>query len=315
MTSLLIRRAVITALTLFAASLLIFALLWLLGGDPATSLLGVDTTPAAARALRKALGLNVPLWKQYTTWASGMLHGDLGVSIVSDRRVAPQILHGAAVTAPLALLGMAGALLIAVPAGMLGALYSRKPAGLAISFISQIGLAFPAFWLGLLFSWLFAVHLHWLPAGGFVPWSQSTGGALKSLILPVLSLSLVRGATLQRYVQATISDVLHESYIRTARSKGLTRGRALTLHGLRNAAIPILTVATIQFGIMLGGVVVIENVYFLPGVGSLVVTAVTQRDLVLVRSTVMVLVAVVILVNFVTDMLYAVLDPRTRVVT
>ena len=312
MTAFLLRRCGATIVTLGIASLVVFGALQLLGGDPASGLLDMSTNPSAAAALRHSMGLDVPIWTQYGHWIGGVLQGDLGKSVVSDRAIGPQIVQGAEVTVPLAVLGMCLAAAIAIPTGLVGAAWPRRPSGVVVSTAAQIGLAVPAFWLGLLMSSFFAVRMHWLPSGGFTPWSRSVGGAFRSLVLPVLSVGLVQGASLQRYVQAAVSEVLHEDYLRTAQSKGLTRFGALVHHGLRNAALPVVTVAGVQFGILLGGVVIIENVYFLPGMGSLVVNAVNQRDVLLVRSTVMVLIALVIVVNLATDLMYGVLDPRTR---
>lgn len=310
MISFIARRAATLALTLVAASVLVFGALSLLGGDPASSLLGTDATPEALASLRHEFGYDQSLWHQYSSWAGSLFTGHLGSSIITHQAIAPMIAQHAEVTIPLAILGMLIAIAIAIPVGVIAATHKDRVAGVSVSGLSQVGIAVPAFWLGLMLSSLIAVRLGWLPSGGFVRWQQSVGGALRSLALPAISIGLVHGASLSRYVRSAVIDVMNEDYIRTARSKGLTKRQALWSHGLRNGALPVVTVLGIQFGILLGGTVVIENVYFLPGLGQMVVTAVGQRDLILVRSTVIVLVAFVVIVNLLTDVLYGVLDPR-----
>jgi peptide/nickel transport system permease protein len=305
------RRLAAVAVTLLGASLFVFGALALLGGDPTSSLLGTDATPQLVAAFRHELRLDQPLWQQYGTWVGEMVRGDFGTSVISDQDIGPQIIQRAQVTVPLAVFGMLIALAVAIPAGVISAARNRRASGILISVTAQLGLAVPAFWAGLMLASIFAVQLRWLPAGGFVRWHDNPIGSLRSLLLPALSIGIVQGAWLQRYVRTSVIEVMREDYIRTAQSKGMTRARALWSHGLRNAALSVVTVLGIQFGILLGGTVVIENVYFLPGMGTLVVDAVGQRDLVLVRSTVMVLIALVVLVNFVTDLLYGLLDPRT----
>ncbi len=307
------RRLLSLVVTLIGASILVFVLLSLLGGDPAVALLGEEAPPEAVEALRESLGLNEPLWSQYLEWVGGLLRFDFGTSLVSSVDVAPLIWERMKITVPLAIYGMTIALMVAIPAGVLGAVRHRKLSGALISTATQIGIAIPAFWLGIVMATLFAVRLGWFPAGSFSPWSEGFWQSIRSLTLPALSIGLVQGAWISRYVRSAVIDVVNEDYIRTARSKGLTKGQALRRHGLRNAALPVITVIGIQFGLLLSGTVVIENVYFLAGLGRMVVTAVGQRDLVLVRSTVMVLVTLVVLVNAFTDIIYGFLDPRTKV--
>ena len=313
MTVLLWRRGVWFVVTLLGASIVVFGLLSLLGGDPAAALLGEQAPPEVVEALREELGLNEPLWRQYLDWANGLIHLDFGTSLVSGVEVAPLIWERMAITVPLAFYGMTIAVLIAIPTGVLGAVRHRHLSGAVISTATQVGIAIPAFWLGLMLVSFFAVRHGWFPAGSFTRWSEGFWPALRSLTLPAISIGLVQGAWISRYVRSSVIDVNREDYIRTARSKGMTKGQALRRHGLRNAALPVVTVIGIQFGLLLGGTVVIENVYFLAGLGAMVVTAVGQRDLVLVRSTVIVLVALVVFVNFITDILYGLMDPRTKI--
>lgn len=299
-------------LTLLGASILVFVLLALLGGDPAVTLLGEDANPEALAALRESLGLNEPLWKQYFEWMWGLVRFDFGVSYLTNVEVAPLIWERMAITIPLALYGMTIAILVAIPAGVIGAIRHRHASGAVISSLSQVGIAIPGFWLGIMFASFFAVRLGLFPAGSFTRWEEGFFPAMRSITLPALSIGLVQGAWISRYVRSAVIDVIREDYIRTARSKGMTRGRALRKHGLRNAALPVVTVIGIQFGLLVSGTVVIENVYYLAGLGRMVITAVGQRDLILVQSTVMVIVAMVVIVNFVTDILYGVMDPRTK---
>jgi len=307
------RRGASLLATLLGASVVVFFLLALLGGDPAAALLGEQASPEAVAALREELGLNEPLWRQYLDWLSGLVRLDFGTSLVSGVEVAPLIWERFAITIPLAIYGMIVAVLIAIPAGVIGAVRHRQFTGAVISTGTQLGIAIPAFWLGLMLASLFAVRLGWFPSGSFTRWSEGFFPAIRSLTLPALSIGLVQGAWISRYVRSSVIDVTHEDYIRTARSKGLTRSQALRRHGLRNAALPVVTVIGIQFGLLIGGTVVIENVYFLAGLGRMVVTAVGQRDLILVRSTVIVLIGLVVIVNFLTDVVYGFLDPRTKV--
>ena len=306
------RKFVSLVLTLLGASILVCVLLRIAGSDPATILLGEDATPESVAALREQLGLNIPLWRQYFDWIIGMVRLDFGVSYISQVEVAPLVWERLAITIPLALYGMAIAIVVAIPTGVLGAVRHRNASGALISSVSQVGIAIPGFWLGIMLASFFAVRLGWFPSGSFTRWEEGVLPALRSLTLPALSIGLVQGAWISRYVRSAVIDVIGEDYIRTARSKGMTKGQALRRHGLRNAALPVVTVIGIQFGLLVSGTVIIESVYYLAGLGRMVVTAVGQRDLILVQSTVMVIVFLVVMVNFFTDVLYGVMDPRTK---
>jgi peptide/nickel transport system permease protein len=299
-------------LSLLAASVLVFAVVNVLPGDPASVVLGTNATPESLRALREQMGLDQPGWQRYLAWVGGMLHGDFGTSLLSRSPVAPEILDKLTVSAPLAALASAIALALALPLGVLAGIRYRKLSGSLISALSLGGIAIPGFWFGLLLVTVFAIRLHLVPAGGFVPWSEDPLGALRSLLLPALALGLVQGAVLTRYVRSAVVEVQREDFIRTARAKGLTRGQALRRHGLRNAAIPVVTVLGIQLTSLLVGAIVIENVFVLPGLGRLLFQAVGNRDLVLVQDLVVLLTSVVLVVNFLTDLSYRLLDPRIR---
>jgi peptide/nickel transport system permease protein len=308
-----LRRLVILAISLAVASIVTFLLLAFLPGDPAQALLGVNATPESLQALREQLGTNRPLLERYTDWASGLVVGDFGVSPISGVSVGSEIADKMSLTVPLVLLGMALALLIAVPLGVLAAVRHRHAAGTMLSGLSQVGIAVPAFWLGILLITLFAVRLQVLPAGGFpdAGW-RDLPGALRSLALPVVVLGIAQGAILMRYVRSAVVEVMQEDFIRTARAKGLSRSQALRRHALRNAAIPVITVLGLQLSTLLIGTVVIENVFGLPGLGRMLLQDVGNRDLLNVQGVVMVLTGAVLLVNFLVDVVYHLVDPRLR---
>jgi peptide/nickel transport system permease protein len=307
-----VRRLVIFAISLFAASILMFSALSVLPGDPAEVMLGTQATPQTLAGLRHQLGLDHPVWVRYGDWAGGFVHADLGVSAVSQAPIEPQISGELAVTGPLVLLALALALVLALPAGIVAALRHRTPLGTAISATSQIGIAIPEFWAGILLVTLVSVHLGWLPAGSFPGWGTSVGGSLKALVLPTVALSLVQAALLTRYVRSAVLDVLRDDFMRTARASGATRSGALRRHGLRNAAIPIATVIGLQVAGLLVGAVVIEQVFDLPGLGAALLTGVRQRDTLLVQDIAMLLTATVLVVNLLVDLSYQLLDPRLR---
>lgn len=296
--------------TLFVASLLIFLLLRVLPGDAATVALGVNATPDALAAWRAAHGTDRSLLVQYGEWIANLLHGDFGTSFTTGRALTPFILDRIQVTLILVGLGMLIALLIAIPLGTLAALHRRNPAGTVIAGASQFGVALPSFLVGLLLVAVFAVRLGWLPAGGWVPPAFNPVEFLRRVILPAVTLGLVQGAILTRYVRSAVLDVLNQDYLRTARAVGNTRGWALVRHGLRNAAVAVLTATGVQLAAMLIGAVVVERVFLIPGIGSMLVDVVAQRDLQGVQGIVMLLVAVVVLLNFLVDVGYSLLDPR-----
>jgi len=308
----LLTRLGILLLSLTVASLIIFLVVQVLPGDPAQVVLGVNATPDALAQLRHQMGLDLPGWQRYLAWIGGILHGDFGTSQVSSAPVAELIRQKLSVSAPLALLGMAVSVLISVPLGVIAGVRYRRLSGAMISALSLGGIAIPAFWAALLMITVFAIRLHLVPAGGFVAWSDDPVGAFRSLLLPAVSLGLVQGAILTRYIRSSIVDVLREDYIRTARAKGLTRWQALRRHGFRNAAIPVVTVLGLQLTSLLVGAVVIENVFYLPGLGRMLIQAIGNRDLVVIQATVMLLTGVVLVVNFLVDVSYRLLDPRIR---
>ena len=298
--------------SLVVASMLVFTVVNVLPGDVANVILGTSATPESLDTLRHQLGLDQPGWQRYLEWVGGMLRSDFGTSQLSHTEVGPLILQKLTVSAPLAFAAAALSLAIALPLGVLAGVNYRKPGGTLISALSLVGIAIPAFWAGLLLATVFAIQLKILPAGGFVDWSENPIAAVRSLILPTLALGLVQAAVLTRYVRSAIIDVQREDFLRTARAKGLTRWQALQRHGFRYAAIPVITILGIQLTGLLVGAIVIENVFVLPGLGRLLFQSVGNRDLIVVQDVVMVLTAVVLLVNFLVDLSYRLLDPRIR---
>jgi peptide/nickel transport system permease protein len=305
-------RAGVLVASLAVSSVVVFGFLAALPGDPARIALGVNASDEAVATLRAEFGLDRPLRTQYLDWVSGMISGDPGVSYVSKAPIGPQIADRLQVT--LWLVGAATliAVVIALPAGVLMAVRHAKISGLLVAGLSQLGVAIPAFLAGILLITVFAVQLQWLPSGGWTPPIEDPVMFLKQLTLPALSLGIVQGAVLSRYVRSAVIDVLREDYLRTARAKGLTPALALWRHGLRNAMVPVVTVLGLQVATLLVGAVVVERVFVIPGIGSLLLDAVANRDLLLVQAIVMVLVVAVLVLNFLVDVLYGVLDPRLR---
>ncbi len=312
MTVKIVRRLAILVASVLVASIVVFLFMAVLPGDPAQVALGVNATPELIAKTRAEFGIDRPLVTQYFDWIGGVVHGDFGRSYVTREEIGPALTDRLGVTLWLVGAGMLVALLIAVPAGTFAAVRHRKAGGAAVSGLSQIGVAIPAFLAGIILVQIFAVQLRWLPSGGWTPPVQDPGEFLRGLVLPALSLGLVQGAVLTRYVRSAVLDTLGQDYLRTARSKGLRPFQALFRHGLRNAAVPVVTVLGLQLATLLIGAVVVERVFVLPGLGSMLLDSVASRDLLSVQGIVLVLVVGVLLVNFVVDVLYTVLDPRLR---
>jgi len=312
-----VARALLGRLAVFVASLLVasvavFGLVNLLPGDVAGVILGTSATPAAIEALRQQMGLDVAAPLRYLHWMGGLLHGDLGRSAISNTPIGPLVGSTLGVTVSLVGLGMIVAVAIALPLGAFAAMRRRRASGTVVSAVSQLGMSVPAFLAGLALMMLFAVKLHWLPANGYTPLTQDPLDWLRRLVLPVLSLGVVQAAVLVRYVRGAFVDVLSQDYFRTARAVGWTNRRALMRHGVRNAALQIVTVIGLQLATLLVGAVVIENVFVLPGMGKLLLNSVATHDLPVVQAIVMVLVALILAINAIVDMAYAAIDPRLR---
>ena len=298
--------------TLLGAAFITFFMLDLLPGDPARFMLGITASSESVAQLRQTLGLDAPAVQRFFTWLLGMATGDFGLSHTQRAPVSQLIAERLGVTVPLALMAMVISTLIGLPIGIAAARRRGTPADTALMGVAQIGVAIPNFWFGMLLVLLFSVALRWLPPGGFVPWSQNAGGALASLILPSLALGVPQAAILARVMRTALVDVAEADFIRTARAKGLTRRQALWRHGVRNALLPVLTILGLQFAYLVAGTVIVENVFYLPGLGRLIFTAISERDLILVRGAIMVLVVAVTLTMLLVDLLYAIVDPRLR---
>ncbi|WP_063729550.1 ABC transporter permease [Streptomyces sp. RTd22] len=308
----LVQRIAILLASLVVSSMLVFAFMAVLPGDPARVALGTSASDSAVAQLREQFGLDRPLVVQYLHWVQGLVTFDPGNSYVSHAQIGPQIADRLQVTLWLVGTGMVLACILAIPMGILMAVRHRRPSGLILSALSQVGVAVPAFLAGILLITVFAVGLGWLPANGWTPPAQDPVLFLKQLALPALSLGMVQAAMLTRYVRSAVLDVLREDYLRTARAKGLRPTQALLRHGLRNAAVPVVTVLGLHLATLLVGAVVIERVFVIPGLGSLLLDSVSNRDLILVQDVVMIIAMAVLLVNFLVDLIYLVIDPRLR---
>jgi peptide/nickel transport system permease protein len=313
----LLRRLATFVAMLAAASLVVFAVLELLPGNPAEVILGDTATPESIAALEAKLGIDQSAHRRYLAWVGGLLSGHSAMSYAYDTPTFELIVERLAVSLPLAVMAMALTVVLALAAGVYAAAHHRRAGDAGVMVLSQLGLSVPSFWLAILLILLFAVHLQWVGAGGFPGWTEDEGGGLwpglQALLLPALALAAVQAAILARVTRSSVLEALREDYVRTARAKGLSRRAVLWKHVLRNAMIPVLTIMGLQFANLITGAIVVENVFVLPGVGRLVFQAIANRDLVVVRDVVMLLAAVVVLVNFAVDVLYAVVDPRLRV--
>jgi peptide/nickel transport system permease protein len=301
-----------TAVTLLFVSLLVFLVVRVLPGDPALVMLGIEASPEAVAALRESLGLNRPVPVQYLQWIGRAARGDLGRSIQYDVPVAGLVLSRLSVTLPLTLMAAGFMVLAAVPLGVFAATCHRRWGDYLTMTLSQLGIAIPGFWAGLLLILLFSVKLGWFQAGGFDGWGQGVVGALKSLLLPAVALGLFQFAVLARTTRSALLDVLREEYVKTARAKGVAERGVLFRHALRNAMIPILTVAGVQLGQLMAGSIILESVFYLPGLGRLALGAISARDLPVVQGVVLFVASLIVAINAAVDVLYGVLDPRIR---
>ncbi|MFF2086018.1 ABC transporter permease [Nocardia sp. NPDC058176] len=311
MTWFLLRRAALLVLSLALASVAVFALLRLLPGDLASAIGGIEATPEQIARIRHDLGADRPLLTQYASWMNGVLHGDFGHSQLNGTSVSAELGRKLQVTVPLALGALVVAGFVAVPLGTWSAVRHRQASGVAVSALAQLGIAVPALWLALLLVAVFAVQLRWLPAQGFpVDGWEQPGAAVRSLVLPWLALGITEGAVLLRFVRSAVLEVLQSDFLRTARAKGNTRAQALRRHGFRNAALPVVSLLGLQLAALIGGAVVIEQVFTLPGVGSMLITDVGNRDLVKVQGELLLVVAAVLVIGFLIDVAHRLIDPR-----
>jgi peptide/nickel transport system permease protein len=308
----LFKRLITLIATLVGASIVVFLVLEVLPGNAAQILMGPDAAPEAVQALAIKLGLDHPAIERYWSWVSGMLVGDLGLSYSYSTPVAEVVLERLAVTVPLALIAMTITSVLALAAGIYAAARHNKLGDVGVMALSQIGIAIPNFWFAILLILLFSVHLGWFAAGGFPGWDEGVVAGLKALMLPAISLAVVQSAILARITRSAVLEVSREDFVRTARAKGVSRRRAMWGHVLRNALIPVVTIMGLQFAELLAGTIVVENVFYLPGLGRLIFQSISNRDLIVVRNCVMLLAAMVVVVNFAVDLLYAVIDPRVK---
>ena len=298
--------------TLIGASVIVFLVLEILPGNAAQLLLGPDASPDAVAALATKLGLDQSGWTRYWHWIGGLLTGNLGDSYAYGSPVLELILERLALTVPLALMAMTLTAVLALLVGVTAAARHNKLGDVGLMGLTQVGIAIPNFWFAILLILVFSVQLQWFSAGGFDGWGEGVFAGIKSLLLPALSLAVVQAAILARITRSAVLEVMREDFVRTARAKGVSQRAVLWTHVLRNAMIPVITVMGMQFAELLAGTIVVENVFFLPGLGRLIFQAISNRDLVVVRNCVMLLAAMVVIVNFVVDVLYAVIDPRIK---
>jgi peptide/nickel transport system permease protein len=308
----LVRRIAAFAATLFFVSLLVFVVVRVLPGDPVLIIMGTEGSPEAADRLRRAMGLDRPIPVQYLEWLGGALRGDLGVSIQYDVPVGRLIVSRLPVTVPLTLMAAAFMVTVAVPFGVYAATRHRRLGDYATMIVSQVGIAVPSFWAGLLLILLFSVRLGWVRAGGFDGWSAGVGAGVRALLLPALALGLFQAAVLVRATRSAVLDVLREDYVRTARAKGVPERAVVGRHTLRNALIPVVTVAGLQLGQLMAGSIVLESVFALPGLGRLALGAISARDLPVVQGVTLFVAGCIVAINFAVDVAYGILDPRIR---
>lgn len=312
MPAFLLKRFLTLIATLAATSVIVFLVLEILPGDPALLVLGIDATDEQLAVFRREYGLDRPMLDRYLDWLAHLAVGDFGISYAYKTPVWPLIAERLALTYPLALGAMLLTVVLALGLGVYAAAQHNKPGDLAIMGVSQLGISIPNFWFGLLLILLFAVNLGWFSAGGFPGWGNGVVAAAKSLLLPSVSLAVVQAAILARITRSSVLEVLREDFVRTARAKGLQRQAVLWRHVLRNALIPVVTVIGLQFGNLLTGTIVVEQVFALPGLGRLIFQAISNRDIEVVKAAVVLLAFTVVMVNFIVDILYAVIDPRLK---
>jgi peptide/nickel transport system permease protein len=312
MLSFLTRRFLTAIVSVLLASVVVFSALLAVPGDPAEAILGLNASPQALGALRHKLGLDEPPAKRYVQWLGGILHGDFGESLNYQKPVGSLIRDRLGVSVPLSLGAALLACLIALPLGVLAALRRGTVLDPMITAASQLGAAIPSFWLGLMMILLFAVRLHWLPAGGFAGWHADPVRSLRSLVLPVFALGLGQAAVITRMTRAAMLEELDQDYVRTARAKGLAAVRVVLLHALRNALVTIVTIFGLSLTNVFIGSIIIEQVFALPGMGRLVLTAIGARDFPLLQGEILVYASTIVALSFLVDISYGFLDPRIR---
>ena len=308
----LLSRIISLLLSLAVASLVIFFVIEIIPGDPASFMLGLNASPETVASLKAELGLDQTPLIRYFDWVTGLVVGDFGISYTYKVPISELVVDRIQVSLPLALYALLLSTSIAFPVGLIAASKRGGTADFGIMGFTQLGIAVPNFWFAMLLVLFFAINLRWFSAGGFSGWDAGFWYGIKSLTLPAIALALTQASILARVMRSALIDTLSQVYIRTARAKGLSQRKVLIKHALRNAMIPVLTILGLQFSFLLAGAIIIENVFFLPGLGRLIFQAIIQRDLIVVESVVMLMVFAVIVVNFLVDLTYAMVDPRLR---
>ncbi|KPQ05667.1 MAG: peptide/nickel transport system permease protein [Rhodobacteraceae bacterium HLUCCA12] len=307
-----LQRLTSLTISLIVASMVIFFVIEVIPGDPAAYMLGMNAQPETVAALRRDLGLDQGLFVRYLAWVGGMVTGDFGTSYTYRVPVSELIMARLGVSLPLTVYALVLSTLIAFPVGLIAAARRGSALDAGIMGGTQLGIALPNFWFAMLLVLFFSITLQWFSAGGFPGWDAGFWINIQALTLPAVALALPQASILARVMRSAVIETLGQDYIRTARAKGLTSRQTVVRHALRNALIPVLTIIGLQFSFLLAGGIIIENVFFLPGLGRLIFQAITQRDLIVVESVVMILVFAVILVTFLVDLTYAAADPRLR---
>ncbi|MDJ0499062.1 MAG: ABC transporter permease [Acidimicrobiia bacterium] len=313
MSGFLIRRILQMLLALLGVSVVVFALIHLVPGDPVRVALGTRFDQDLYDALRERAGLDRPLIEQYFTWLGNAITGDLGVSFRNGQPVTTLILERLPATITLALAALFIALVVALPAGIISAIRSGSSLDYTVSAASQVGISMPDFWAGVMYILLFSLTLSWLPSSGFSPFGDGAVEWLRHLILPALTIGLISGSIITRFVRSAVLEAMNQDYVLTARAKGLTEWQIVRRHVLPNAWIPIVTVVGLQLGFLLGGVVVVELIFAWPGLGRLALIAVKDRDFTVLQGSVLYIAFMFLAINLIVDIIYARLDPRVRV--
>lgn len=306
----LLKRFGLMIVVMFIVSVVVFSLVHLLPGDPALTMLGQEATDQAVKALREQLGLNQPLYIQYLNWVSGVLQGDLGYSIQDHSAVIEILKNKIPVTLQLTLMSFIIAILIALPPGILSATRKGTWWDYSSTMFALSGVSLPSFWLGILLIYVFAVSLGWLPPSGYVPPSENLWRSVVLLLLPAITLGTRLSAELMRMIRSSLLEVLESDYIRTGYAKGLLERSVVFGHALKNAMIPVITVSGLQLTTFFGGAVIVETIFAVPGIGQLLVDSILTRDYPVVQGTVLFMAFSVVIVNFLIDILYSLLDPR-----
>jgi peptide/nickel transport system permease protein len=313
MRSFLLKRVFQMLIALFGVSVVVFSLVHIVPGDPVRVALGTRFDQELYETLRARMGLDRPLVEQYLTWLRGAVTGDLGVSFRNGRPVTELIIERLPATLTLAGAALAVALIVALPAGIISAVRNGTALDYTVSVASQVGISLPNFWAGVMYILLFSLTLGWLPSSGFEAFGEDPGEWLRHLILPAVTVGLISGSIITRFVRSAVLEALNQDYVQTAWAKGLSEWQIIRRHVLPNAWIPIITVIGLQLGFLMGGVVVVEVIFAWPGLGRLALTAVQARDFSVLQGSVLYLAAIFLFINLIVDVIYAVIDPRVRV--